>query len=85
MPSLRVDPAAAVWSESSARSCSSRWDSKKTTLLQSMYPQALWIDLLKAEEFRRYLEHPEYLRLEIPEDGPAPYWEAGRSDMNCSA
>jgi predicted AAA+ superfamily ATPase len=45
----------------------------KTTLLRSQYPDALWIDLLKAEEFRRYLEHPEYLRLEIPEKGPVPY------------
>ena len=45
----------------------------KTTLLRARYPDALWIDLLKAEEFRRYLGHPEYLRSEIPEEGPFPY------------
>ncbi len=37
----------------------------KTTLLQSTYPQVKRIDLLKAEEFRRYLERPETLREEI--------------------
>jgi predicted AAA+ superfamily ATPase len=37
----------------------------KTTLLGEAYPDALWIDLLKSEEFRRYLERPELLRAEI--------------------
>jgi uncharacterized protein len=37
----------------------------KTTLLAAAYPQALWIDLLKAENFRRYLQNPEYLRAEL--------------------
>jgi len=37
----------------------------KTTLLKSMFPEVPWIDLLKAEEFRRYTEHPERLREEI--------------------
>ena len=36
----------------------------KTSLLRAHYPDALWIDLLKADEFRRYVEHPEYLRTE---------------------
>jgi predicted AAA+ superfamily ATPase len=45
----------------------------KTTLLRSVYPDATWIDLLKAEEFRRYLEHPEYLRSEITENEPNPF------------
>jgi predicted AAA+ superfamily ATPase len=36
----------------------------KTSLLRATYPHALWIDLLKADEFRRYVEHPEYLRTE---------------------
>lgn len=36
----------------------------KTTLLKSTFPEVLWIDLLKAEEFRRYTEHPERLREE---------------------
>jgi len=39
----------------------------KTTLLRETYPDCIWIDLLKAEEFRRYIEHPEYLRQEILE------------------
>lgn len=37
----------------------------KTTLLRATYPDALWIDLLKAEEFRRYLHNPELLRGEL--------------------
>ena len=38
----------------------------KSTLLHATYPNAIWIDLLKAEEFRRYLERPELLRQELP-------------------
>jgi predicted AAA+ superfamily ATPase len=34
----------------------------KTTLLRATYPAALWVDLLKADEFRRYLQNPESLR-----------------------
>jgi predicted AAA+ superfamily ATPase len=34
----------------------------KTTLLRATYPDALWVDLLKADEFRRYLQNPESLR-----------------------
>lgn len=41
----------------------------KSTLLRATYPDAIWIDLLKAEEFRRYLQHPELLRQELPDDG----------------
>lgn len=37
----------------------------KTTLLRERYPQSLWIDLLMADEFRRYVGSPEYLRQEI--------------------
>ncbi len=37
----------------------------KSTLLRETYPDARWIDLLKAEEFRRYLSRPELLRQEI--------------------
>ena len=36
----------------------------KTTLLKNTFPEVPWIDLLKAEEFRRYTEHPERLREE---------------------
>ena len=41
----------------------------KTTLLRSAYPQARWIDLLKADEFRRYVTNPERLREEIEAAG----------------
>lgn len=37
----------------------------KTTLLRQAYPDALWVDLLKADEYRRYLERPELLREEL--------------------
>jgi predicted AAA+ superfamily ATPase len=37
----------------------------KTTLLRQTYPDAFWIDLLKAEEYRRYLQNPERLREEL--------------------
>ena len=37
----------------------------KTTLLKQRYPDALWLDLLKADEFRRYMVNPELLREEI--------------------
>ena len=40
----------------------------KSTLLRTYYPDAKWLDLLKAEEYRRYLSHPEYLREEILDD-----------------
>jgi len=37
----------------------------KSTLLRQTYKNARWVDLLKSEEFRRYLAHPEVLREEI--------------------
>jgi predicted AAA+ superfamily ATPase len=37
----------------------------KTTLLHANYPDALWIDLLLADEFRRYLHNPEILREQL--------------------
>lgn len=37
----------------------------KTTLLRRAYPDAVWLDLLKADEYRRYLERPELLREEL--------------------
>ncbi len=45
----------------------------KSTLLHSRYPDAFWIDLLKAEEFRRYLSHPEFLRQELASKDPVPF------------
>ena len=36
----------------------------KTSLLKKVFPDVPWIDLLKAEEFRRYTERPERLREE---------------------
>jgi uncharacterized protein len=37
----------------------------KTTLLREAYPHAFWIDLLKSEEYRRYLQNPERMREEL--------------------
>jgi uncharacterized protein len=37
----------------------------KTTLLRATYPDAYWVDLLKTDEFRRYLERPALLREEL--------------------
>ncbi len=42
----------------------------KSTLLRQSYPDGRWIDLLKAEEFRRYLARPELLRQEIEAEWP---------------
>lgn len=41
----------------------------KSTLLRSAYPDALWVDLLRAEELRRLLDAPERLREEIAASG----------------
>ncbi len=45
----------------------------KSTLLRSSYPDAFWIDLLKAEEFRRYLTNPELLREQLPRSTTPPF------------
>jgi predicted AAA+ superfamily ATPase len=42
----------------------------KTTLLRRAYPDAWWIDLLKSEEYRRYLQQPELLRQELADEDP---------------
>jgi len=34
----------------------------KSTLLRDTYPTALWIDLLKTDEYRRFLQNPELIR-----------------------
>ena len=39
--------------------------SGKSTLLRTTYPDAAWVDLLKTEEYRRYLAQPELLRQEL--------------------
>ncbi|MGK5082723.1 DUF4143 domain-containing protein [Bdellovibrionota bacterium FG-1] len=39
----------------------------KSTLLKSTYPGVRKIDLLQADEYRRYLERPELLRQEMPQ------------------
>ncbi len=44
----------------------------KSTLLQERYGRGRWVDLLKAEEFRRYLAHPELLRQELEAEPPSP-------------
>ena len=41
----------------------------KTTLLRQRYSDARWIDLLKSDEFRRYVTRPELLRQEIEAEG----------------
>jgi predicted AAA+ superfamily ATPase len=45
----------------------------KSTLLKSAYPHALWIDLLKADEYRKHLQNPERLRLEVEGQNPTPF------------
>lgn len=45
----------------------------KSTLLRERYPQALWLDLLKAEEYRGYLERPELLREELAAYATPPF------------
>ncbi len=44
----------------------------KSTLLRQHYPDGRWIDLLKSDEFRRYVTRPELLREEIEAEGPEP-------------
>jgi predicted AAA+ superfamily ATPase len=41
----------------------------KSTLLRQSYPEAYWIDLLKSDEYRRYVERPEALREELLASG----------------
>ncbi len=44
----------------------------KSTLLRQVYPGARWIDLLKADEFRRYIQNPELLRQELTQADAGP-------------
>ncbi|MEB2346458.1 MAG: DUF4143 domain-containing protein [Deltaproteobacteria bacterium] len=44
----------------------------KSTLLRERYGQGRWVELLKAEEFRRYLARPERLRQELEAEPPGP-------------
>ena len=44
----------------------------KSTLLRQRYPDGIWVDLLKADEFRRYATRPEQLREELEAAGPDP-------------
>lgn len=37
----------------------------KSTVLRQAYPEARWIDLLRSEEYRVYLQNPERLREEL--------------------
>jgi len=37
----------------------------KSTLLRATYPDALWVDLPKADEYRRHLQNPERLREDL--------------------
>lgn len=55
----------------------------KSTLLREHYPDARWVDLLKADDFRRYASRPELLRQELEaeavRDGTATA-DAARAD-----
>ena len=42
----------------------------KSTLLRQRYPDGVWVDLLKADDFRRYATRPERLRQELEATGP---------------
>jgi predicted AAA+ superfamily ATPase len=42
-------------------------------MLRSAYPDAVWLDLLKSEEYRRYLQQPEMLRQEIEAMSVRPF------------
>ncbi len=44
----------------------------KSTLLRQQYPDAVWVDLLKADEFRMYVTRPERLREELDAAEPDP-------------
>ena len=44
----------------------------KSTLLRQRYPDGVWVDLLKADDFRRYVARPELLRQELEATGPDP-------------
>ena len=44
----------------------------KSTLLRQRFADAFWIDLLKADELRRYAVRPELLRQELEVAGPSP-------------
>ncbi len=46
--------------------------SGKSTLLRQRYPGGVWVDLLKADEFRRYVTRPERLREELEAAGTDP-------------
>jgi predicted AAA+ superfamily ATPase len=44
----------------------------KSTLLRHHYPDAYWVDLLQADQYRRYVERPELLREELAALATAP-------------
>ena len=41
----------------------------KSTLLKQTYPGVKWVDLLKADAYRRFSTNPEYLRQELAAGG----------------
>ncbi len=44
----------------------------KSTLLRTTYGETRWVDLLKADVFRRYVTRPESLREELEAEPPGP-------------
>ena len=53
----------------------------KSTLLRKSYPDARWIDLLKADDFRRYAARPELLRQEMEAERTRRGGQAGASRL----
>ncbi|MBN2716320.1 MAG: ATP-binding protein [Deltaproteobacteria bacterium] len=45
----------------------------KSTLLKERYADAIWIDLLKADTYRRYIQRPELLREELDARSDCPF------------
>ena len=54
----------------------------KSTLLRKSYPDARWIDLLKADDFRRYAARPELLRQEMEAERTRRGGQAGASRLS---
>ncbi|WP_419918329.1 ATP-binding protein [Candidatus Poriferisocius sp.] len=61
----------------------------KSTLLKQRYPDAIWVDLLKSEEYRRYAVRPEMLRQELEAMAPGASrsipGEQSRGESACTA
>ena len=45
----------------------------KSTLLRATYPDAWWVDLLRADQYRRFAQRPERLRQDIQRSDTRPF------------